>query len=91
VKKSPGARYDYYYSEKEIKEIAQKVKVVSEGTGETYVIQNNHPWGQAVANALQLKAVLGETNIEMPSTLLSRFPELVKVAKPVKSDEIKKS
>ncbi len=80
---SPARRYDYYYSEKEIKEIAEKVKVVSESTGETYVIQNNHPWGQAVANALQLKGVLGEVDVKMPTTLLSQFPELSKIAKPV--------
>ncbi|MBN2031146.1 DUF72 domain-containing protein [bacterium] len=86
-KKSPGDRYDYYYSEKEIEEIAKNVKTVSEGSGETYVIQNNHPWGQAVANALQLKAVLGEEELEMPATLLTRFPELSKIARPVENGE----
>jgi uncharacterized protein YecE (DUF72 family) len=78
--KSPAARYDYLYSEEEIEEIAQKVRNVADGTQETYVIQNNHPWGQAVANALQLKAVLGENDIKVPSTMLSRFPELAKIA-----------
>ncbi len=85
--KSPAARYDYYYSKKEIDDIAQKVKVVSQGTQETYVIQNNHPWGQAVANALQLKSVLGEVDIQMPATMLSRFPELAKIARPVEMNE----
>jgi len=83
----PAIRYDYYYSEKEIEDIAQTVRVVSQSTQETYVIQNNHPWGQAVANALQLKAVLGEMDIQMPATMLSRFPELVNVAKPVEMND----
>ena len=74
--KSPMPRYDYYYSEKEIKEIADNVRVVSEGTGETYVIQNNHPWGQAVANAFELKDELGQTISEIPDTMFTRFPKL---------------
>jgi uncharacterized protein YecE (DUF72 family) len=78
-KKSPAPRYDYLYSEKEIEEIAEKVKTVSEGSLETYVIQNNHPWGQAVANALQLKASLGEAIAEIPETMLDRFPDLKKL------------
>lgn len=76
VRKSPAARYDYHYSDKEIREIADRVREVSEGTEQTYVIQNNHPWGQAVANAFQLKAELGETLKEIPPTLIERYPEL---------------
>ena len=82
-KKSPGARYDYLYSEKEIKEIAEKVQSVSEGSQETFVIQNNHPWGQAVANSLQLKAALGEEDLKFPATMLNRFSDLKKIAQPV--------
>lgn len=82
-KKSPTARYDYLYSEKEIQNISQNVQKVAEGTQETYVIQNNHPWGQAVANALQLRAELGEEILKVPATMLSRFPELEKIAQPV--------
>ena len=84
--RSPMARYDYLYSEKEIGEIAEKVKTVSEGSRETYVIQNNHPWGQAVANSVQLRAALGEELIKIPETLLSRYPELKKIALPVRPD-----
>jgi uncharacterized protein YecE (DUF72 family) len=77
--KSPMARYDYLYSEKEIQEIAEKVKTVSENSRQTFVIQNNHPWGQAVANALQLKAALGEIDIRIPPTMFVRYPELEKI------------
>ena len=73
------ARYDYLYSGKEIEEIAANVKTVSKDVKQTFVIQNNHPWGQAVANALQLKAALGEKNIKIPSTMLNRFPDLAKI------------
>lgn len=78
-RKSPAARYDYLYSDKEIKEIVKKVRTVAEGAQQTFVIQNNHPWGQAVANSLQLKAALGETDIKVPDTMFTRFPELKKI------------
>ena len=85
--RSPLARYDYLYSEKEIDQIAEKVKTVSEGSRETYVIQNNHPWGQAVANSVQLRAALGDELLRIPETLLSRFPELGKIATVVPAGE----
>ena len=78
-RKSPAARYDYLYSQKEINEIAEKVKQVADGAQQTFVIQNNHPWGQAVANSLQLKAALGEADIKVPDTMLNRFPELKEI------------
>jgi uncharacterized protein YecE (DUF72 family) len=80
--RSPSSRYDYLYTGKEIKEIAEKVKTVNEGAQESYVIQNNHPWGQAVANAMQLKAALGETDIRAPHSLIERFPDLSGIARP---------
>ena len=80
-KESPMARYDYLYPEKEIKEIADTVREVSKEAKQTFVIQNNHPWGQAVANALQLKSALGESDIQIPPHMLNRFPDLAKIGK----------
>lgn len=75
-KKSPAARYDYLYTKKEIGQITDTVKDVSEKAEKTFVIQNNHPWGQAVANAVELKASLDQDIPELPDTLLQRFPHL---------------
>jgi uncharacterized protein YecE (DUF72 family) len=80
--KIPSSRYDYLYSQDEIKEISETVNTVAKDAKETFVIQNNHPWGQAVANALQLKAVLGESDILFPATMLNRYPYLKKIGKP---------
>jgi len=74
--KDSFVRYDYLYSEKEILEIAEKVKTVAQGAKETYVVQNNHPRGQAAANALQIRAALGETVLKAPETLIRKFPQL---------------
>ncbi len=79
---SPSARYDYLYSRKEIGEIAEKVLQVAQGAKKTFVIQNNHPFGQAVANALQLRAALGEEDILVPATMLRRFPDLSSIGRP---------
>lgn len=80
-KQSPGARYDYLYSGGEIAEWAGKVKQIAEKAEKTFVIQNNHPWGQAVANSLQMKAALGEDVIRAPETLVERFPQLKEIVK----------
>ncbi len=80
-KAEPSGRYDYLYTEKEIREIAGTVRAVAKGTKETYVVQNNHPRGQAAANAMQLRAELGETILKFPGSLLERFPQLKEIVK----------
>jgi uncharacterized protein YecE (DUF72 family) len=75
-RENPSARYDYLYSEREIQEIADTVKAVAGGARETYVVQNNHPRGQAAANALQLRAALGETVLRAPESLIVKYPQL---------------
>jgi uncharacterized protein YecE (DUF72 family) len=77
-KQSVFGRYDYLYTEEEIRLISRTVRTVAEGTRETYVIQNNHPRGQAVANAAQLMADLGEPIRNLPESLVKAFPELKK-------------
>jgi uncharacterized protein YecE (DUF72 family) len=83
-KTHPSSRYDYLYTEEEIQQIAENVKIVGKGSKETFVIQNNHPWGQAVANAIQLRAALGEIDLRAPATMLHRYPQLKDIAQPVK-------
>ena len=72
-----NARYDYLYSDAEIQEWAAKSKTVQGQSEKTFVILNNHPWGQAVANGLQLKAALGEAVAEIPSSLQEKYPSLI--------------
>ena len=79
-----GARYDYLYNENEITTWAQNSKEVSKKATQTFVIQNNHPWGQAVANSIQLKAALGEAVENVPETLIKRYPVLESLRKQAK-------
>jgi uncharacterized protein YecE (DUF72 family) len=73
-------RYDYLYTPGELTEIEQKVKEVLDTVKKIYVILNNHPHGNAVANALELLHMLGEKmEINVPETTLKAYPRLSKI------------
>lgn len=74
-----STRYDYLYSDKEIEEITGNVRQIADKARETYVVQNNHPRGQAIANAMQIRAALGEVIQSLPPELLASFPQLKKI------------
>ncbi|MBM3498959.1 MAG: DUF72 domain-containing protein [Armatimonadetes bacterium] len=51
-------RYNYLYSEEELREWVDKVRAVAEGSGETFVFFNNHYQGQAAINAEMFAGLL---------------------------------
>ena len=70
-------RYKYLYSPGELVEIDQKIKSIQEKVKEIYVIMNNHPQGDAIANAFELIHLLEEkTKVQMPSTIVKAYPRL---------------
>jgi uncharacterized protein YecE (DUF72 family) len=72
-----GARYDYLYAPEELEGLAARVRELVVKARETYVIFNNHPAGQAVANALELAHRLRpERGPPVPPGLLTAFPRL---------------
>jgi len=72
-----SSRYSYLYSPGELVEIEQKIKSVQHKVKEVNVIMNNHPQGDAVANAFELIHLLEErTKIEMPPTITRAYPRL---------------
>ena len=70
------ARYDYLYNEFELFEVSERIRVIAKEAEEVYVITNNHYRGEAVCNALELKAKLGEKNLKVPEVLLEHYPQL---------------
>jgi uncharacterized protein YecE (DUF72 family) len=75
-----GARYDYLYGPEELAELAERVKELEEKAAETYVIFNNHPAGQAVANGLELLHILQpDYRPALPPGLVAAFPRLAKL------------
>jgi len=80
-----SSRYKYLYSLGELVEIQQKIMEVHEKVKEVYVIMNNHPTGDAVANAFELIHLLEEKiKIDMPETIVKAFPRLEKISDTVK-------
>ena len=62
-------RYNYLYSLDELDPWLVRIKEVAKQTRETYVITNNHFRGQAVVNALEIKAALEEERVPAPEPL----------------------
>lgn len=75
-----SARYQYLYSPGELIEITQKIKSIQEKVKEVYVVMNNHPQGDAVANAFELIHLLEEkSKINMPQTIVKAYPRLEEI------------
>lgn len=76
-----SARYKYLYSPGELVEIEQKIKSIQEKVKEIYVIMNNHPQAEGVANAFELIHLLEEkSKVDMPPTIVKAFPRLEEIS-----------
>jgi uncharacterized protein YecE (DUF72 family) len=73
-------RYNYLYSIDELEPWITRIKEIAAKTKETYVITNNHFRGQAVINALEMKAILQEQRVPAPAPLLQKYPALAESA-----------
>jgi uncharacterized protein YecE (DUF72 family) len=70
-------RYDYLYTPPEVGRIAQRADGISRETDETFVVTNNHFEGQALANAIELRWLLGGREpVPAPAELVASFPHL---------------
>lgn len=74
-------RYDYLYSKPELSQLAEKARRLAAQHDETFVVTNNHFEGQAVANAIELKAEFGTVRPSAPPGLVERFPRLADVVR----------
>lgn len=73
-------RYDYLYTEQELKEWMPRIEQVRRSAPTTFVFTNNHFRGQAVANALELVARVTGEPVEVPRALLAEYPQLARFA-----------
>jgi uncharacterized protein YecE (DUF72 family) len=70
-------RYKYLYTPGELIEIEQKIKSIEKKVKEVHIVMNNHPQGDAVANAFELIHLLEEKDkVEIPGTILKAYPRL---------------
>lgn len=69
-------RYDYLYTEEELKEWVPKIRTLAGTTHVTFLFFNNHPRGKAPANAYMMRHHLGLPAGKMPKALAEHFPAL---------------
>ena len=69
-------KYDYLYDERELAGLATKARRIASVHAETSVVTNNHFAGKAVANALELRALLLGETVPAPSEIVDAFPRL---------------
>src|SRR6185295_13661225 len=80
-------RYNYLYTLDELDPWLVRIKEVAKNTREMYVITNNHFRGQAVVNALEIKASLEEKRVPAPEPLFEHYPRLAESATPEKIEK----
>jgi uncharacterized protein YecE (DUF72 family) len=82
-------RYNYLYSEEELRPWLARVEKVAKAAQDVYVITNNHYQAKGVVNALQLISMLKECKVKVPEPLRSKYPELERIAsEPVKEPRL---
>ncbi len=81
----PHERYNYLYSMDELEPWATRAERVAERAQSTFVITNNHFEAKGVANALEIKSLITGKPVEVPETMIKRYPELESIAAPPES------
>jgi uncharacterized protein YecE (DUF72 family) len=74
-------RYAYSYAPTELEQLAAKARRLAGEHDQTALVTNNHFEGQAVANALELKALLQGEPVAAPREWVRAFPRLAKLVK----------
>lgn len=70
-------RYDYLYTEEELKNWLDRIHQVAQQARETYVITNNHYLGQAAANAAMLRQMNGDAEVTVPPELERAYHDVL--------------
>ena len=70
------ARYDYLYSEGELRRLVEPAKRMADAAESLFVVQNNHFRGKALVNALQFRGLLCGSRPDAPDHLVAAYPDL---------------
>jgi len=81
-------RYNYLYSNDELKDWIERIKELGKKSKKVVVITNNHYRGQALANALQIKNMVSQEKLDIPLDLLKQYPTLKEIIKKIKSGQM---
>jgi len=72
--------YNYYYNEKELEQVKERIDELAGAFEVLTVITNNHYRGAELANAIELKALITGRRQPVPEGLLKTYPNLKKIA-----------
>jgi len=72
--------YNYYYNDRELAGIKERLDSLGKAFESLTVIANNHYRGAELANALELKALMTGQKQHVPKGLLQAYPKLAKIA-----------
>lgn len=72
--------YNYYYNDRELTQIKDRIEKLAKAYEFLTVIANNHYKGAELANALELKCLLTGQKQPVPEGLLRTYPNLERVA-----------
>jgi uncharacterized protein YecE (DUF72 family) len=72
--------YDYYYNDRELAQLKQRIDQLADAFITLTVIANNHYRGAELANALELKALISGQKQAVPEGLVRTYPNLTKIA-----------
>ena len=89
-KKDAGrdARYDYLYKADELGEWVKKIKELGQNSKNVYVVTNNHYQGQALANSLQIKNMISDEKVDLPLSLLKKYPVLEEIISQIREGQL---
>ena len=81
-----SARYEYLYLPGELAAFKRQIKEVYDKVKDIYIVMNNHPKGNAIANAFELLHLLiDRKKIFIPETISNSFPRLKAIAKKIEN------
>lgn len=69
-------RYNYLYSIDELSDWVERIQEIGQEVGRLHVVLNNHFRGQAVANALSIRALLEDKPVNAPRGVVDAYPSL---------------
>ena len=72
--------YNYYYNDRELAGIKERLDSLGKAFESLTVIANNHYRGAELANALELKALVTGQKQHVPEGLLRTYPNLARIA-----------
>ena len=71
-----GERYDYYYNEKELADLLERMKKLRGQSNTLFVVFHNDPEANSLVNGFQLRHLVRKPPVLVPRGMIRAFPEL---------------